>query len=169
MDLLNIGVVLRPKGLNGEVKIDITTNKGEIFIGLQYAFLDGKRIGIKKSSINNGFAYLIFEGFESVSLAEKLRNKIVAVEKDKFLLGTDEVLAEDLIGFKVIDENGKVFGCVKAIENYGAGDFFECVYDINVASGYFSFPNEDAFIIETNMTEKKIVVRNDVLEEVIVL
>jgi len=143
---VSIGRVTRPRGLRGELKVDVVH---EIPARI---FIDDKEYKVTKSS----GGYMFLDGICTPEQAECLRNKTIEANRADIHLSDDEVLASDLIGFDVVDTNGKFLGVLQTIENYGAGDIFDC--------GGFSFPNEDAFVVETNMTERKIVVNWEKLQ-----
>ncbi|MBQ7973615.1 MAG: 16S rRNA processing protein RimM, partial [Clostridia bacterium] len=122
--LVAIGTVLKPRGLQGEIKVGMTYNHPEIFNELTEVSLQGKSYLVNRGSVQNGFAYLRLAGIDTIEKAEKLRNQIVMVDDSVLHLQDDEVLSSELIGFDVV-HLGKKVGTVVAVENYGAGDFFE--------------------------------------------
>ena len=126
--LVAIGRILKPRGLQGELKIEITYNRPAVFNDLKSVDLGGKTYTVARGSVQNGFAYLRLVGVDTIEKAEQLRNQIVKVDASALHLAENEVLSSDLIGFEVI-HNGKKIGTVASIENYGAGDFFEIAVD----------------------------------------
>jgi len=141
-----LGEVLKPRGLAGEVKVKVLTNKPEAF-----SFVEG----VEKISFSGGYCFIKFKNVDYIA-AQNMRGKLIQIECDKIPLDDDEVLADDLIGFEVVGQDGKKLGTVKRIEHVGAFEVFDC--------GSFMFPNEDEFVIETNMKTKKIVIRAEMLE-----
>ena len=158
--LVAIGTILKPRGLQGELKIEITYNRPAVFNDLKSVDLGGKTYTVARGSVQNGFAYLRLVGVDTIEKAEQLRNQIVKVDASALHLAENEVLSSDLIGFEVI-HNGKKIGTVASIENYGAGDFFEIAVD---GQGFVLLPNEDDFIAETNMTTRTLVLTPNALE-----
>ena len=158
--LVAIGTILKPRGLQGELKIEITYNRPAVFNDLKSVDLGGKTYTVARGSVQNGFAYLRLVGVDTIEKAEQLRNQIVKVDAGALHLAENEVLSSDLIGFEVI-HNGKKIGTVASIENYGAGDFFEIAVD---GQGFVLLPNEDDFIAETNMTTRTLVLTPNALE-----
>ncbi|MCL2570513.1 MAG: ribosome maturation factor RimM [Firmicutes bacterium] len=152
MKNLLIGIILKPRGLKGELKVKILTNKPEVFFDLEHVFLDDTKHDVVSSSIQNGFGYITLKGLNKFELVDDLRDQNVYITKDQMIIEDDEVLVTDLIGFAVVDTLGKVLGTLRAIENYGAGEILVVNDELNI-------PYEDDFIMETNMTEKKIVVK----------
>ena len=149
------GKVLRPRGLRGEIKVRFhnNTNNGQWGGGV---FIDGTGYRVTKFNMQGiGCVFMKLEGIDTIEQAESLRDKLVYTMAPAHTLADDEVLVADILGFSVVDEKGTVLGTLCAVENYGASDVFDC--------GTFSFPNEDTFIVETNMTDRKIVIRSQLL------
>lgn len=155
--MITIGKILKPRGLSGEVKVQILTNKPDAFLELKTAL----GLKVKKSSIQNGFAYMMFEGINTAETAERLRGREIQIPREVLKLDSDEVLADDLIGFTVVGIDGKRLGTVRGVETYGASDVFDC--------GHFMFPNEDSFVLETDITKRQIIVNEKMLEEEVIL
>jgi len=150
---LLIGKILRPRGLAGELKLQLTIDKGQLTINDIY--IDNVKYHVTKFNRQDEYAYIKLENVNTIEQAETLRNKQVYIDAAAITLNPDEVLVDDIIGFSVVDEKGTKLGTLKFVENYGASDVFDC--------GTFSFPNEDAFVVETNITERKIVIRAELL------
>jgi len=158
--LVAIGTVLKPRGLQGELKIGITYNRPAVFNDLTTVSLNGHVYQVARGSVQNGFGYLRLDGIDTIEKAEKLRNQTVMVEDSALHLQADEVLSSDLIGFDVV-HLGKKIGTVTAVENYGGGDFFEIAV---TGKEFVLLPNEDDFIAETNMTTRTLVLTPRALE-----
>lgn len=162
--LVTIGTVLKPRGLKGELKVEILYNRPAIFNDLKTVYLGNRPYAVTKSSVQNGFAYLYLAAVTTIEQAEVFRRQEVKVESDTLQLADDEVLSTDLVGFTVI-HLGKKIGKVEAVENYGGGDFFEIAV---TGSGYVQIPNEDEFIAETNMTDRTLTLTPNALAAEIV-
>ena len=162
--LVAIGTVLKPRGLQGELKIGMTYNHPEIFNELTEVTLNGKAYVVERGSVQNGFAYLRLTGIDSIEKAEQFRNQEVKVEESALHLEDNEILSSELIGFEVV-HMGKVVGEVVAVENYGAGDFFEIAI---TGKEFVLIPNEDDFILETNVKTRTLVLAPNALESELV-
>ena len=145
-----IGRVLKPRGLKGELKIQILTNRVDIFKSLKSATIDNREYELKSSSVQGEFAYITIAGIETIDGAEKFRNKQIAVDRALFKLAPDEVLDVDIIGMTVFTESGKEVGIVDEVMVNGASVFF-VIGDIMIA-------NEDHIVIETDMKLRKITI-----------
>ena len=162
--LVAIGTVLKPRGLQGELKIGMTYNHPEIFNELTEVTLNGKAYVVERGSVQNGFAYLRLTGIDSIEKAEQFRNQEVKVEESALHLEDNEILSSELIGFEVV-HMGKVVGEVLAVENYGAGDFFEIAI---TGKEFVLIPNEDDFVLETNVKTRTLVLAPNALESELV-
>jgi len=156
MRTYTIGKVIKSRGLKGELKVQITTNKLEAFRGLAKVWLDDEEYEVEKSSIQNKFAYIQIKGVCDINRAEDFRGMKVGVSRDALKLKNDEFLTEELIGATIVDEGGNELGVIERMETYGAGEVIE--------SGDLMIPYEDNFIVETNLVERKVVVRAKMIE-----
>jgi len=150
--------------------VQILTNKPEAFSHVP---------NIEKISFSGAFAFIKFKNVTTLEAAERLRGNPIQIPRGKLPLEPDEFIADDLIGFKVLDETGKKLGTVRKIESVGAGEVIDCVRHCEEPcddaiptrkqmSASFMFPYEDEFVVETNMRHKRLVVRAAMLEEEIV-
>ncbi len=162
--LVAIGTVLKPRGLQGEIKVGMTYNHTEIFNNLTTVSLNNQTYKVERGSVQNGFAYLRLVGIDSFEKADKLRNQTVMVEESDLCLQDNEILSSELIGFDVV-HLGKKVGTVVSVENYGAGDFFEIAI---TGKEFVLIPNEDDFILETNVTTRTLVLTPNALESELV-
>ncbi len=155
-----IGKIVRSRGLKGEVKIQILTNRPEVFNTANQIYIDKKTFNVLKGSVQNGSGFMYLEGIDHIDKAEQLRGKEIFIDSKDLNLTDDEVLSTDLIGFDVIHKNKKI-GRIKSIENFGGGDFFEIAV---TGTGFVQIPNEDDFIEETNMTNKTLTLKDNALD-----
>jgi len=153
-----IGKILKARGLKGELKVQILTNITNVFGKLPHVYLgatqdSAEKYIVTKSSVQNEFAYLFLKDVDSVERAEDFRGMEIYVDKSQLAIADDEILASDLVGCVVVTENGKSLGTVQEVVNYGGSDFLKFGKDVEI-------PYEDEFIVETNMTEKKVIIKN---------
>ncbi|NTW63445.1 MAG: ribosome maturation factor RimM, partial [Chlorobiaceae bacterium] len=86
MDLFLTGTILKPKGLKGELKVLPVTDFPELFLS-RTGYLAGKNdrsvtpLTVQKASLSKGFAWLFFEGVDTLEKAEKLSGIHLFVEE----------------------------------------------------------------------------------------
>ena len=123
-EYLQIGEIVRPQGIRGEVKLRAMTEDMSRYARLESVFL--KKNGqmeekkVLKGRSYDGFAFLQLEGVNDRDAAEALRGAEVYVDrKHAIKLGADENFVCELIGLKAVDENGEVVDGDKIIYIFG--------------------------------------------------
>ena len=131
MSLIEVAKIVKPQGIRGEVKAQISTNVNAVFKGLKEAYVEGNILEISSISLRQGFLYVKFEGIDDRNMAESLRGKRIMLDKDfiKNSLEEDELLVDDLIGMVLYDKEGNLVGQIVDVENYGAT--FNFIIDCN--------------------------------------
>ncbi|MDR1094571.1 MAG: ribosome maturation factor RimM [Clostridiales bacterium] len=159
-----IGKILKPQGLRGEVKAKISL-AGEYLDKLQSVYLEGNlsAVNVKSVSVRGEFAYLRLEGADSCEAAEMFRDKSIAVPRSVLRLKKGEYLHSDLIGCRLLDETGRDYGMVAAIDAYGAAD----VYTVTGAKT-LRFPYLKKLNAQIDPSAKTIAVNAAALSEVAV-
>lgn len=126
---LQVGVIIQTHGIKGEVKVFPTTDDAARFKKLKEVILDtGKdRLNMEIQSVKFFKQYVIikFQGYDSINDIEKYKNGKLLVTREKAVkLTKDEYFIADLIGLKVVTEEGEDFGILKDVLTTGANDVY---------------------------------------------
>ena len=124
-----VGKVLKPKGLKGELKVEIITSFPEHFQELKKISvkdgLDWKNYPLVSVRLSDRFAFLKLQGIDSIESAETLRNQFLYIaEEDLNTLADDEYYLHDLVGMRVFDEHENLLGEIIDVESYAANDVY---------------------------------------------
>lgn len=165
MKLIEIGKILKPQGIKGEIKVEPLTKNTEQFLTLKEVFVSGKEYKIVKSAVRQGYIYLFFEGINRCEDVEPLRGKYISRDREELPVDEDEYLIVDLMGCTIVDENGIVYGEITDIDDYGAAS----VITILGKRGQFSFPYVDDIFTEIDIENKRIVINSQRYKEVVVI
>lgn len=165
MELIEIGKILKPQGIKGEIKVEPLTRNTEQFLTLKEIFILGKTYKIVKSAVRQGYVYLFLEGINRCEDVEPLRNKYISRKREEVATQEDEYLIIDLMGCTIVDENGVVYGEITDIDDYGAAS----VITILGKRGQFSFPYVDDIFTEVDIDNKRIVINSQIYKEVVVI
>lgn len=142
--MIKIGVIAKPQGIKGEVKI-IPDNDAERYLNLKNVFIDKLEMKINSISARDNALFVKFEDVNDRNVAELLRGKeIFAKEDDLESLKNNEFYFKDLIGTKVFDEENNKIGELIEIDQYGAAD----VISIRERNIIFSVPFIDSIFIK---------------------
>ena len=121
---IKIGKIVKPQGLKGEVKIQLSTNNLAVFNNLRHVYIGSSCAEIEHLRIKDNFVIVKFNQINDIDKAELLRNKEVFVDKKDFILEEDSYLIEDLIDCSVYDESNNYIGKFVDVEQYGAADIW---------------------------------------------
>lgn len=167
-DFLAIGQVLRPQGLNGQVKIRPDTDDPGRFLALKHVYLltQGSapvQAAISQVSVRAGFVYLNLGSDTDIDMAEKRRGQMLFVPRGEAVaLGENENFIVDIIGCTLEDTKGKVIGTVLDVLQPGAND----VYVVSTEKGRLLVPALRHVILEVDIGRKRIVADAERLWEV---
>ncbi len=129
---LIIGEVLRPHGVQGEVRVRILTdyperiaNLGTVYLGSGIGAKDLKPYQIEKVRFTPEFGLLKFRGINDRNAADRLRQRtmMIAIE-DAVPLEEGEFFLYQLIGLSVILEDGRLLGNLTEVIETGANDVY---------------------------------------------
>lgn len=126
---LQVGVITQTHGIRGEVKVFPTTDDVNRFKKLKEIILDtGKeRLNMEIESVKffKQYAIIKFKGYDSINDIEKYKNGKLLVTREKAVkLKKDEYFIADLIGLKVVTDEGEDFGILKDVLTTGANDVY---------------------------------------------
>ena len=159
-DLLKVGVITTTHGVRGEVKVYPTTD-AERFPDLEYVFLDTgrekKQLYIQNVKFFKNLVILKFKNIDNINDIEKYKGKELWIPREEAQdLEEDEYYIADLIGMKVVTEDGTSVGILKDVMETGAND----VYEITDDNGKkYLAPVIDEVITETNVDDGYVLIR----------
>lgn len=121
--MLEIGRVVRPHGLRGEVVVELISNRPDRLVkGAVFEAAD-RELVIDTVRAHQGRWLVQFAGVGSRESAELIRNLILTGEPSEDPAGEDEALwVHRLIGSKVFDQTGAEVGTVTSVEANPASD-----------------------------------------------
>lgn len=128
-DMLQVGVISSTHGIAGEVKVFPTTDDNKRFKKLKTVKLDTGRelldLEIQGVKFFKQMVILKFKGIDSINDIEKYKGKSLYVTRDHAVrLDKDEYFIADLIGLKVLLEDGAEFGILEDVLSTGANDVY---------------------------------------------
>lgn len=152
-DLFRVGVIANTHGVRGEVKVFPTTQEPERFKKLKDVILDtGKeKIDLEVKSVRffKNLVIVKFKGIDNINDIEKYKGHDLWIPREEGQeLDEDEYYIADLLGLRVILDDGTEFGTLKNVMETGANDVYiidtnahgevlvpairECIQDIDL-------------------------------------
>jgi 16S rRNA processing protein RimM len=159
-ELIEIGMVAKPWGTKGEVKIRVTTDVPGRFDDLPGVYLHDNRFEpeyFKIESVKNlnDAVAVKLDGIDTASEAERLRNMEVSVpESERAPLGEDEYYIYELIGLQVFDREEKQIGTLVKVYQGAAHD----ILLVETEKGSVMVPAVPEYIHDVDLTGGRLVI-----------
>ena len=128
-DMLQVGVITQTHGIKGEVKVFPTTDDAQRFKKLKKVTLDNgkerRELEITSVKFFKNLVILKFKGIDDINEVEKYKKAALFVTReDAVPLGENEYFIADLIGLRVVSEEGEEFGTLDDVLQTGANDVY---------------------------------------------
>jgi 16S rRNA processing protein RimM len=169
MDYIRIGLVLKPQGIRGEIKISCLSDRLDRFLELDHVFVEDKgkytRYNVKGARLSDECAFLFLERIYDRDAAEALRNKYICVDREHAIkLPEGRYFIFDLEGCTVVTDTGVTLGVLDEVMQPGAND----VYVVKNGKDEILIPAVKSFVLNIDIEKKLITVKGDMLQEVAV-
>ena len=158
---LRVGVITSPHGVRGEVKVYPTTDDAMRFKKLDHVILDlgrgeSRELKIRQVKFFKNMVILKFKEFNNINEIEKYKGKDLLIRRDQAVkLAPNENFITDLIGLKVVTDEGKELGTLTDVLQTGAND----VYFIESLEGKeYLFPAIPQCILDVNLESQMVTV-----------
>lgn len=166
-EYLRIGLIVRPHGVRGALKLESTTFDITRFKSLSDAFIESNGtytpVKVLSSSYSGKEAYVTLEGVDSREKAESLRGHFLCVDRAHAAkLPEGQYFVVDIIGCAVYDTDNNYIGELVDVTEHPASD----VYEIKTESGKIYVPALKKLLVNVDIENKRIVVDKTVLSEV---
>lgn len=164
---MEIGRVLKPQGIRGEVKIGALTDDPSRFELLKSVDVGGRLLRVEKVQVRSDGVYIKFVGIDDRNAAELLRGKFLSVDRAAAVpLSDGEFFIADLIGAElVVRETGDVIGKIANVDSFGAADVISVLLE---NGGAMSFAFTAALGATLDEKSKTLTIDGERLREVAV-
>jgi 16S rRNA processing protein RimM len=121
--VLEVGQVVKPHGLKGEVIVSMITNRPEERVVSGFVFsTDRGDLTLLSATPHQGRWIVAFEGVHDRDGAEALRGTVLMAEPLAGGADDDTLWIHELIGAEVVGLDGHSYGLVEAVEANPASD-----------------------------------------------
>ena len=144
--LLECGKIVNTHGIRGEVKIVPWADSPEFLCDLPALYIDGKEVKLRSARVHKGNVIALLEGIDDANTAMLLKEKVVFMSRDDVDLPEGSFFIADIIGLKVIDQDGNDLGVLDDI----LSPSLQQVYVIR-GKREIMIPVVPEFILETNI------------------
>lgn len=134
---LEIGKIVSVFGLKGEVKVQPWCDSPDFLCEFDTLYYkSGTPVEIERARVQKNIVIVKLRGCDTVEEAQKLRNRVLYMDRNDVELEEGAYFVQDLIGLKVVDaDTGEEYGVLSDVSETGAND----VYHIKKADGTFCY------------------------------
>ena len=124
--LLEAGKIVTVFGLKGEVKVQPWCDTPDFLCEFDTLYYkSGTPVNVERSRVQKNMVIMKIEGTDSVEEAQKLRNRVLYIDREDVELDEGCYFIQDLIGLTVIEsKDGKVYGKLSDVSQTGANDVY---------------------------------------------
>jgi len=165
MDYIVIGVVAKPFGIKGEIKVKPLHPASSFMETADWVWLrrpgadETAEYGVLKARPHKEFFVLVLDGVDDRNAAELLRGmEVIAPENELEELEDDEYYAYQLVGLPVYDTDGEEVGRVDRIEETAPEKGGSDIIVVDAGDVEIMFPAADGPVVEIDLSQEKIVV-----------
>ena len=171
MEYYRIGVIVRPHGVRGGVKLEPLTDSTARFKGLRQAYIEEngayRTAQLSDIAVQPDAVTLHIEGVDTREQAEALRGAYLCVDSAHAVkLPPDTYFVADLIGCEVTDTEGGRYGRITDVIETGANDVYVIADEAGVET---LVPALKRVLCEVDVEHKRMVLQAEVVREVAVL
>lgn len=147
-ELLETGEIVSTHGIQGEIKILPWADSPEFLLGFKEFYLNGKPYEVSSCRVHKTCVLAKLCGIDTPEQATLLRGQVVCIDRSAVKLPKGTVFIADLIGCRVLDEEGSEIGKIKDVLTMPSSD----VYVIEGEHRYM-IPSVKEFVKEINVSE----------------
>ncbi len=167
-EYLIIGQIVKPQGVKGELKVKVLSEDINRFDDVENVYIKNDQhyelLSIIEAKTRGEFAYIKINNVNDMNTAEKYRNMFLYVDRENAIeLEPDRYFICDLEGVTVYTDSGKNIGILNEILQTGSADVY-CV----VGEKKIMFPALKKLILEVDLHDRKIIISEQILDEVAV-
>lgn len=128
-NFLEIGKIVAPHGLSGEVRVAPWCDDCDFLCGFKKLYFDEKgekKVEILSAKTHKNVVRMKIAGVDSVDQAELMRGKILFMSRDDVDLPEGRFFIQDVLGLAVWDaDNNVCYGKVTDVLKTGANDVYQ--------------------------------------------
>ena len=141
MEYLRIGLITRPHGVHGALKVQPLSEDLTRYKGLREAYLERggayEKVEVSDVSVQPDAVYMTISVCRDRNTAETLRNHYISVDREHAVkLPEGRYFVADMIGCDVYDTNGAYYGKLTDVLETGANDVYvrKLLKEVDVAN-----------------------------------
>ena len=161
-EMLNIGVIVKPQGIKGQLKVMPYTDDINRFKTLKEVIIEDKTYKVTGAIIGAPAVFLSLFGVNDRNVAESFRGKDLYIQrKDAIMPSENRYFIVDLIDCVVCLENGEEIGVITEITQAKTD-----IITVNCKGKTMRFPFLQDVVVSVDVESKKFIVKEKRLKEI---
>jgi len=156
---LETGKIVGTHGIKGMLRVQPWCDSGDFLKQFKkiYTDKDGiNKLEVKSVQPHGGVVLMTVKGVDSIEAAEKLRNRIIYIDRKDAKLPEGRYFIDDLLGCQVSDaDSGETLGEITDISPTGAND----VWHITRDGIEYLVPAIDEVLVSVDIENSKVAIR----------
>lgn len=154
MKKIKVGKVVNTHGIKGEIRILSDFQfKDKVFKINNSIIIGDKEYIIKSYRVHKMFDMVTLDGYNNINDVLFLLKKDVYFDEDNLLLNDNEVLDDELLEFKVINNKGEVGEVLEVFYASATNKIIRIKFDKE-----YLVPYREPFVVKINKNNKEIVI-----------
>ena len=118
------GRIVNTHGVAGEVKIEVWLDSPEYMKRFRRLFLGDRELTVEASRVHRGFLLCRLRGVDDADAAGALKGQTVSIAREDARLPRGAYFLQDLIGARVVDEEGGEIGTLEEVLERPASNIY---------------------------------------------
>ena len=131
---LEAGKVVGTHGINGDLRVEVWCDTVEFLCSFKTLYMDQgrKEININSLKSHKNIAIMHIENVDTIEEAEKIRGKILYINRKNVKLPEGEYFIQDIIGLEVVNaQTNQSYGKITEVFKTGANDVYQITSEEN--------------------------------------
>ena len=160
--MLKIGVVVKPQGIKGELKVMPYVDDANRFKKLKQVVIDGVTYNVTGAKIGVDAVFLAIDTVTDRNAAELFRGKSLFVHrKDAIIPKENSFFIVDIIGCKIVTDTGEEIGKVTDVTSAKTD-----IFTVDCGGKIMRFPFLKDVLVKVEIENKLITVKEKRLKEI---
>ena len=162
-NFLKIGIIVKPQGIRGEVKVQPLTDDITRFKNLKTVFIDGEERKVLSAKVAPDCAFLAISGISDRNDAETYRGKYISVDRANAVeLKKDTYFIVDIIGCALVTDLDEKIGEIIDVTSARTD-----IFTVKCNNGrIMRFPFLKDLLVNVDIENKTVTVNDKRLKEV---
>ncbi len=153
-DYIELGKITAPVGIKGELRVFPYTDEQTRFSAVNKLLAGGREYAVESVRYQKDMVVLKLKGVDDRNAAEALRNQLLAISRDDIWDNPEDTyFVKDLVGMKVVSEDGKPIGTLSNVLENPANDLYE-ISPEDTSKPAFLVPAVKEFILDVDLENR---------------